>query len=331
MAKAAASRLPEFGGWFDPVGGVAPWRWGVGVSGGGDSMALLHMLVKAGYGERIVVCHYNHTWSAWGDEAEAFVRAFCAKHKLKLVVGKGRGRPKSNAEEKAREERLAFFGKVAAAEGLDGIITGHTASDQVEGFLMRLMRGSGLKGLTGMAFMTTLTVAGAPMRLWRPLLYPPGLTRAEARAYLRANKAAWMDDPSNGGDDTVRARIRRLWPEMEKAGFSEEAIRASMCNLGEADGMISKMATEAWTACVTGGKDCYRIDRRAMLTQPQEVAQRIVARAITGLTDADLAPRLSKRLDLLDKIAVGKRGKATLGGVLWSWDGQTVVARKERA
>lgn len=295
-------------------------------------MALLHMLLKAGHGNRLLVCHYNHKWGKWGDKAEAFVRAHCAKHKLALVVGQGRGRSKTNAEEKARNERLAFFARAMAEGKLEGVITAHSASDQVEGFLLRLMRGSGLKGLSGMlpASTHTIEVAGSgkvPLRLWRPLL---GHRRAELRAYLKKARQPWLDDPSNTADDTARARVRKLWAAMEKAGFGEDAILASQSNLAGADSVLEKAAMEAWHACVTGGVDSHAFSRVAFFALPREIQQRLVARMIVSLTGAQMAPRLSKRLGLLDKMATGAKGKATLGGVLWAWNGQTVVAEAER-
>jgi tRNA(Ile)-lysidine synthase len=322
-----ALRAPDFSGWFREEG-----RWGVAVSGGGDSMALLHMLLKAGYATRIVVLHFNHMWGPWGREAEAFVRAFCARHKLKLVAGQGKGRARANAEAKAREERLAFFAAAMAAEKLDGVMTAHTASDDVEGFLIRLARGSGLNGLTGMMPLdSTMATEKRLVRLGRPLLERQ-YTRAALRDYLKAQKARWLDDPSNTGDDTMRARMRKLWPLMEKAGFTEAVVKATMGHLTRSWLLIAPLAEAAWTAClVRDDGDTLTLDRRAFNGTEPELAQQIVARVITWMTGARMAPRLTKRLDLvMDIRSPAKKGKATLGGVLWTWTGNKIVATRER-
>ena len=166
------------------------------VSGGADSMALLWgaYLLKDMLGISLSAAHFNHGLRGEeSDRDEAFVREFCQRFDIALFVGGSKVTTgKKGLEAAARDARYAFF------ETLPGkIATAHTADDNAETVLMHLVRGTGLKGLGGIA-----PVNG---KLIRPMLT---ITRQQIEAFLAEYHISYIEDSSNRGDDFLRNRLR---------------------------------------------------------------------------------------------------------------------------
>jgi len=197
------------------------------VSGGGDSVLMLRLLVRhrATCPFDLRVAHLNHALrGAESDADEAFVRDLAARHALPFTsaradLTRAPGGP-SSVEERARLARHAFLESTAAGAGCGRIALGHTLDDQAETILMWLLRGTGRRGLAGMAPVT-------PGGLIRPLI---GTRRAAVRAHLRSCGEAFRDDATNEDATRTRNRIRlRLLPLLE----------------AEFEGAIERLAAEA--------------------------------------------------------------------------------------
>ena len=166
------------------------------VSGGADSMALLFalFLLKDKLGIHLQAAHFNH--GLRGEESrdeESFVREFCKGYEIPLHVGSAAVAPgKKGLEAAARDARYAFF------DTLEGkIATAHTADDNAETVLMHMVRGTGLKGLGG--------IAPVRDRLIRPML---GITRKEVLSFLEEYNLPHREDSSNREDVFLRNRLR---------------------------------------------------------------------------------------------------------------------------
>ena len=190
----------------------------VAVSGGRDSMALLHFLKTAGY-EDLVVGHVHHCLR--GDESntdEALVietaeelglPVFSTRIEVKAVAAER----KLSIETAAREVRYAWFAKVATDQDCRRVVTAHHAEDQVETVLINLFRGSGSRGISGMERHSCREVDGIGLELFRPLLE---VDRARIDAYVQGQGIAFREDSSNAGAFALRNRVRhRLLPEVE--------------------------------------------------------------------------------------------------------------------
>jgi tRNA(Ile)-lysidine synthase len=175
-------------------------RVGVAVSGGADSVVLLHILhsLATELNCELQVLHVNHRLR--GDESEqdeVFVRELAGK--LKLPVAVRLAAPLSgNLEQEARDARRAFFQSAIQEFDLQRIALGHTRSDQAETVLFRLLRGAGLTGLAGMQPVTAT-------HLIRPLLH---CSREDVRAWATENSVVWRDDSSNTDTRFTRNRLR---------------------------------------------------------------------------------------------------------------------------
>ncbi len=190
----------------------------VAVSGGRDSVALLHALVEAGY-RRLVVCHFNHRLRGRASGGDARFTAALA-HRLGLEYEGGAGDVRAEArrlrlseETAARELRYRFFAQVARRRRCRTLLLAHHADDQVETFLWNLLRGTGRAGLGGMKPQSQRTIEGTELTLLRPLL---PIWREELEAYLATRRLPYREDATNATLGPVRNRLRhRLVPELE--------------------------------------------------------------------------------------------------------------------
>jgi tRNA(Ile)-lysidine synthase len=185
----------------------------VAVSGGPDSVCLLHVLheLKHALDLHLVVAHFDHGLRPAEDASEtAFVRDFAQPLKLPFETAKGRllaKRAPGSKEEAARNARYSFFERLREKSKAQKIALGHNLNDQAETIVMRLLRGSGPLGLTGIP-------ACRDGSIIRPLIE---IERREIEAYLKAKKLAFATDSSNLGTDYLRNRIRlEVMPLLEK-------------------------------------------------------------------------------------------------------------------
>ena len=182
----------------------------VGVSGGADSVALLHILHRLGYS--ITAAHLNHSIrGAEADGDEAFVKALCKKLGIKCVTAKADvpalAKEKGiSLEMAARHARHAFFKTLGEVR----VALAHHADDQLETFFLRAARGTGPGGLSGMKSFQTLE----GLTLVRPML---GIRRAEIIQWLEKEKIEWREDATNTDETISRNFVRRqLFPMFGK-------------------------------------------------------------------------------------------------------------------
>ena len=181
-------------------------RLGVAVSGGADSVVLLHILneLKQKNGIQLTVLHVNHLLRGFESQNdEFFVRDLAASMAVPVFVVQGPP-PPGNLEAQARRVRQEFFRQACRDRDLDFVALGHTASDQAETVLFRLLRGSGLRGLAGMR--------SSANGLLRPLL---STFREEILGYAEQNQLKWREDSTNRDKRFRRNRLRiEIMPEL---------------------------------------------------------------------------------------------------------------------
>ena len=221
-------------------------RYLVGVSGGRDSVALLHWLVDAGY-KRLVVCHLNHQLRGRSSDADGrFVKRLVERYNQTIVrqalrlpgsrTGKRSARPttigdvefalgsaniralgkkqKMSIETAAREARYAFFAETALRRNCRTIFLAHHADDLVETFLINLFRGAGSAGLSAMREISTRRIDGIDLTIVRPFLC---IWRKEIDDYIRKHRLIFREDATNKNLTPIRNRIRhRIIPYLEK-------------------------------------------------------------------------------------------------------------------
>lgn len=188
----------------------------VGVSGGADSVALLHLLVESGF-SKLVICHLNHGLRGRASAADArFVASVARRLKLPCEIGRTdvpRMMRESglSLETAAREARHRFFAACAVKHRCKRVLLAHHADDQAETILWNLLRGS--RGLRGMAGEQRIRVEGVSLSMIRPLL---GCRRDELATWLTSKRHPWREDSSNSEPAAIRNRIRNeVFPLLE--------------------------------------------------------------------------------------------------------------------
>jgi tRNA(Ile)-lysidine synthase len=200
-------------------------RYLIAVSGGRDSVALLHWLGRLGY-ERLVVCHLNHRLRGRSSDADArFVKKLVERYnqglagriQFELASANVRAiakKQKISIETAAREARYAFFAETARRRNCTTIFVAHHADDLVETFLMNLFRGAGSAGLAAMRETSTRRIDSVDLTIVRPLL---SVWRKEIDDYVREHRLRFREDATNKNLTPLRNRIRhRIVPYLEK-------------------------------------------------------------------------------------------------------------------
>ncbi len=218
-----------------------PQRILAGISGGADSVALLMLLRDAG--KDVVSVHVNHGLRGeQSDGDEAFVRSLCEAWRIPIKTYRAEP-PDAPGEDWARRVRYGFFREAAEETGIYDIALAHHRDDQAETVLLRLLRGSGLTGMTGMKE-TTYTEG---LTLHRPLL---DCSREELRTYLMARGQTWREDGSNADVRYLRNALRlEVFPLMERLSPGASARLAQTARiLAEDDQALESLAADFLTA-----------------------------------------------------------------------------------
>lgn len=256
------------------------------VSGGGDSIALLHLLHD--WSARHHVClhvvtvdHGLRPGSA--DEAAQvaeLARALGHPHATLRWHWDGTG----NLQNRARRARLSLIGAWARAAGIPAVALGHTQDDLAETVLLRLARGSGVDGLSAMA--ETRRAEGV---LWlRPLLSVP---RADLRAWLVRHGHSWVEDPSNEDPRFDRVKARRALAALAPLGITAAGLADTAHRLGGARAVCEAAAHDLARRAVRAEAGDLLIERDALKAALDETRARLFARALAHVAPADYPPR----------------------------------------
>ena len=283
------------------------------VSGGADSVCLLHLLHETPWLD-VVCAHFNHRLRGGeSDRDEQFVRALCRRLGVRCVCGTGdvAGFAASHGlgtEAAARALRYDFLERTAAELGCDRIATAHNAEDNAETVLMNLLRGSGARGLSGIP----------PVRgqIVRPLL---PARRAEIEAYLAAHFLDHVEDSSNGSDDYTRNRIRhRILPLLQEENpDAVENICAAAALLRQDEEYLSARAEHFIEEAYRDGA----MSVSAFLALPRPVGARVLLRLCPGVARVHVeavyalceSPRIHGKADLPGLRLVRERDSLRFG------------------
>lgn len=279
---------------------VAPGEQVVcGVSGGADSMALLWglYLLKEKLGISLSAAHFNHNLR--GEESlgdEQFVREFCRRYEIPLYVGSGTVEPgEKGLEAAARDARYTFLNTLPGK-----IATAHTADDNAETVLMHLVRGTGLKGLGGIA-----PVNG---RLIRPML---GITRQQVEAFLTQWNIPHREDGSNETDDFLRNRLRHhVMPLLkEENPRLAENLSATALRLRQDEEALARLATFETLPDVDTLKETHPAVRSRMLERflKQNGVREPEARHIAMAEALVFSGRPSAKAEFPGDVVIGRR------------------------
>jgi tRNA(Ile)-lysidine synthase len=288
-------------------------RLALAVSGGADSMALLHLAAHwSAENEsrpRLTVLTVDHGLRAESREEAAMVARAAdglgLPHAILTWRAAGLG---GRLQERAREARYDLMAAYCHAHGIPALVTAHHLDDQAETFIMRLKRGSGLDGLAAIPEESMWS----GIAVLRPLLDMP---KVRLVATLAEAGLGWTEDPSNGDERFERARMRANAGAMAKLGLTAEALARSARRLRRARTALDRSAKDFFAAhgAMSGAGYCL-IERAALHAAPEEIALRVLARAVSAVSGRDAPLRLAKLESLLASLGEDAKSAHTLGG-----------------
>lgn len=257
-------------------------RYLIAVSGGRDSVALLHWLLALGY-RKLIVCHFEHGLRGRAGKADArFVERLAQKHALPFESGAADIRALAreqrwSIETTARRERLAFFARIAKRRRCPTIFLAHHADDQVETFLLNLFRGAAGRGLGAMR---VCSVHGS-LALRRPLL---GIWRSEIDDYVAHHRLKFREDATNLDLAARRNQMRHKiipWLEKQLGRKIRATIWRAAAVLAEEEDLLETLTPVSLTKSES-------LATVAILAQPPALQRRVIRQWLAQHAVADV-------------------------------------------
>jgi len=262
----------------------------VAVSGGPDSLAMLHALSQLAASLDVVLhgAHLDHGLRPGGSERDAaFVSETLSIMGLpgsiaRRDVAAYRMERRLSPEQAAREVRYAFLGEVALAEAADAIVLAHTADDQAETVLMHVIRGSGTRGLQGMLPSTRRRIRDAEFLIVRPLLE---VARSDTQAYCEAAGLSPVLDESNLSQTPTRNRVRLdLMPRLREYNPAVVEALGRLSRAASRDfAFVEEALDDVWRSAVPDLEGSVTIDRRVFSELASTLQGHLLMRAILTL------------------------------------------------
>lgn len=225
-------------GWLKPGTRVL-----LAISGGPDSMAMLHWFqrFRAKYSIEIAVAHLDHQWRPESGSEHQWLSNYCHSQGLRFFSAQISPCPQGSLEAHARQQRYQFMAETMQTEGFSHLATAHTATDQLESMVMRVIRGS-IQGLSGIKVERPLGQGGTVIR---PLL---PVTKSEIETYIQLHQIPCLQDPSNQDERFFRNRIRRqVLPLLRQENPTIETLATDVSGiLADENEWLQAQAQELW-------------------------------------------------------------------------------------
>ena len=289
-------------------------KFAIAVSGGSDSLALsilakLYSQEKCSDFATLIIDHRLRKESA--HEAKQTYKNL-KKNNIKAEILTYRGSKfTSNIQKKARDLRYDLFQKYCKKNKIRFLILAHHQDDLIENFYIRLIRGSGIKGLTSLQNVSELN---KDFYILRPLLY---FKKEELLNLTKKIYSTWIEDPSNLNEKFLRVRIRKMQSKLQKEGFDPKRVLKTIENLNTAKNSLDFYISKSEKKYLIFYKEGYATLKSTIFkNEAPEVIFRVIIKAIHFVSGEYYPPR-SDSLKILIKNFLSKKFKSsTLGGCL---------------
>lgn len=299
----------------------------VALSGGGDSVALLHLLVAELGAGRIRAAIVDHALRDGSADDAARARSFAealgvGAEVLTLNWDEGANR----AQQAAREGRYRAICDYARGEGINAIVAAHTADDQAETMLMRAANGSTWRGLAGIApfAFAPLWPEGRGIALARPLL---SARRESLRAYLRDRRGEWIEDPANTNPKFERVRVRARLADLEAQGFDPMRLVRLARRLRKRSDALDAAASELIQSAAKIGNEI--VIANAKWSAPREVRCRALSVLMAAAAGSDREPPWTEMEAMERRVMGADHRGSTHSGVEFRSDRSGVALLRE--
>ena len=298
----------------------------VAVSGGPDSLALaaLSQIYSNEQRNRIFFVLVDHGIRSNSSKESRLVKSLLKKKKINLIILKNKEKINKNIQSQARDIRYKLLLNFCNKNKIKFILTGHHRDDQIETFLIRLSRGSGIQGLSSMKKVSSLS---KKIKLIRPLLDEKKLNLTVlAKKYF----GKIFKDPSNNNQNFLRTKVRGLIKQLEKSGIKHKSIISSINNLGVTRDTLNAYIIKVEKNCIIKKKKDVVIDLNNLLAENKEIQLKVFSNCIRNFSKSYYPPRAKKIIYLLNRIKSDEKLKATLGGCVIQKIKDNLVISKEK-
>jgi len=297
----------------------------VAVSGGPDSLALtaLSQTYSIEKKKKIFFVLVDHGIRKNSSKEAENVKNLLKKKGITLTILKNKKKINKNVQSQAREIRYQLLLNFCKKYKIKFIMTGHHRDDQIETFLIRLSRGSGVQGLSSMSKVSNLNNS---TKLFRPLL---DVKKKDLVSLAKYYFGKIFKDPSNTNQKYLRTRIRNLIKQFEKNGIKHDRIINSINNLASTRDTLNFYIQRVEKTCLIKKENIININLKKFLLENNEIQLKIFSNCIKKISKNYYPPRAKKVLNLLSGVQSNEKLKATLGGCVINKHKKTLIISKE--
>lgn len=278
-----------------------PNKIAIAVSGGADSMCLAMLCKKHCQDSELLALIVDH-----GLRQESAEEAFLVQQRLKalgvdsqILVWRGE-KPKNNIQEHARNARYKLMTDYCKAHEINHLCVAHNANDQAETLLLRIFRGSGIDGISGVREITSYS----SVSIVRPLLE---IMRHDIEEFLRSNKIPWVEDSSNQDEKYERVKMRKLLSSLDDKNLWIERLNLLASNAQRSSDFINDEVTHVYNKYVHKNDLGYMsISFEEFSNIHEEIALKLLVKVLGAFSDSPHQPRLKKLLACKDAL-LGKQ------------------------
>ena len=297
----------------------------VAVSGGSDSMALalLSGLLKQEENKKIYFVHVDHGIRKNSGKEALQLKKILKKIQINLKIIKNNKSIKKNIQKSARDRRYQILSDFSKKNGIKALVTAHHKDDQIETFLIRLSRGSGVEGLSSMSEISKLN---SGIKLLRPFLK---FTKEDLKSITKKFFNKIIKDPSNKNKKFLRTNIRELTRILKSKGIDPNQIFRSIENISSTKIAINFYVKQSLKKFVKFRKKETIFDLSMFQKEPVDVKFKIINTIVKNRTAKYYPPRAKKVLNLINRFKSKSTQKSTLGGCIFEKRKNFVHVTKE--
>jgi len=298
----------------------------IAVSGGPDSLALsaLSHIYSTERRKKIFFVLVDHGIRKNSSKEAQNVKNLLKKKKINLIILKNKKKINKNFQSQAREIRYHLLLNFCKKYKIKFIMTGHHRDDQIETFLIRLSRGSGIQGLSSMSKISSLSKT---TKLFRPLLDEKKEDLVSIAKYYFGKI---FKDPSNNNQKYLRTKIRNLIKQFEQSGIKPDRVINSINNLASTRDTLNFYIQKIEKSCLVIKNKKISINLNKFLLQNNEIQLKILGNCIKKISKSYYPPRAKKILNLLSGVQSNDKLDANLGGCAINKYKKNLIISKEK-
>ena len=302
-------------------------NFALAVSGGSDSLCLAYFskIYSSEFGNKINVLIVDHNLRKESYKEALKVKDILIKRRIKSTILRWKGKiPKSNVQKNARDLRYLLISNYCTKKNIKYLATAHHEDDQIENFFIRLLRGSGLTGLSSMA---TNAKYSSNLKIIRPFLH---FKKADLNYVTLNYFKAFIKDPSNEDEKFLRVRIRKYRKDMEREGLDTRKIIKTVDNLWSANQALNFYKNKAlYKHASFISKNKCLINKQIFSEEAGEIIFKSFSDILSLVSGTYYPPRSKKIVSLIDRIKNNKFSKSTLGGCILEEKDNFILISKE--